>query len=349
MNSVTDAAIAALGEGQGADWRLQPETHAHLLGPAAGPLERILLQPSLGAIMASFNAADAKASAAQSHYKRLAKTSAVASFLAVVIASALLLPRATVVPPVSLTLATFVQFALLAVSFMCSLWTGFARPFETWMRQRAQAETKRIELFDTVLAASEMAQPGELPLLPLQLEYVRRFQLDVQRAYYKRRGRQHLWVARRGVVLRALALLIIAIAVIPVLANLRGSGWIPQSLAPVFNRLPEPAELAQRVFLSLGLIGGALQGLLAAYALLGQDERNAARYADTSQNLEALAHGPLSEARAAAAAGTRGPVLTFVALLHQQISSEHREWVALRTIAPDLSLDRLKAMSLPRL
>jgi len=349
MMSTSQAAIAAIGGGQSRDWQLHPETHAAALPPAAGALSRVLLEPNLRVIMQAFNQADTAAGAAQKRYKRLAKTSAITSFLAVAIASLLLLPRAAIMPPGLLTAASFTQFGLLAVSFIASIWIGVAKPYDIWMRERAKAETKRIELFDTVVAASESPRVAELPLLPLQLEYVRRYQLDVQRAYYAGRGRQHRWAALQGSIWRVASLAIIGAALAPVVASARNADWLPAGLATWFALLPPPIELSQRLFLSLGLIGGALQGLLAAYALLGQHERNAARYLDTSRNLEDLAGRPLEEARAAAAEGRQGPVLAFVALLHQQISSEHREWMALRAIAPDLSLDKLKTMSLPRL
>ena len=39
-------------------------------------------------------------------------------------------------------------------------------------------------------------------------------------------------------------------------------------------------------------------------------------------------------------------LLAFVALVQNQISSEHREWIPLRKVAPDLALDRLKSLRL---
>jgi hypothetical protein len=62
-----------------------------------------------------------------------------------------------------------------------------------------------------------------------------------------------------------------------------------------------------------------------------------------------LAGQPLAEARQRAAAGDRARVLAFVALAQQEISSEHHEWVTLRKVAPDLSLDCLVSVRLPRL
>jgi hypothetical protein len=48
------------------------------------------------------------------------------------------------------------------------------------------------------------------------------------------------------------------------------------------------------------------------------------------------------------AKSAREKVLAFAALVQSQISSEHREWIALRKIAPDLGLDRLMSLRLPR-
>jgi hypothetical protein len=128
-----------------------------------------------------------------------------------------------------------------------------------------------------------------------------------------------------------------------------GTGW-----QEWLERLGLPSwiqdfDVQQRFFLALSTSGAALQGLLAALALINQDDRNAARYEATHRNLDALADRPLDEARAAAAAGDANDMQAFVALVQEQISSEHREWVDLRAIAPSLSLRRLKELSLPGL
>lgn len=221
------------------------------------------------------------------------------------------------------------------------------------MQRRATAETTRIGLFDRVLAAKEDSREGELPLLPLQLEYFRRYQLDVQRAYYRERGRQHGKAARRAWLLRLLALGLVILALFPIVWSLQGKDWLPSSIAELLSELPASTEAAQRLFLGFGLVAAGLQGLLAALALMSLDERNAARYLATSDNLETLADKPLDEARAAAATvgadreGARATVLSFVALVQEQISVEHREWVVLRKVAGDLSLDQLASLRRP--
>jgi hypothetical protein len=343
-------AINAIGTQAPEDWHLRPETHEKALPKSAGPLKRILLRDDLEQIIEIYNEADTRAQKAQGRYKGPARFAGFTSFAAIVIASSLLLPAVNGIPKLAINGVVALQGMLIVASFSCSLLLIYTKPFAEWMRARAQAEHARIKLFNRVFEETEeKPEPGELPLLPLQLEYFRRYQLDVQRLYYEKRGAQHARAVKIGGFLRMAALLLIACAVFPIIWQLQGRDWVPQILRQVFVHLPADTELSQRVFLCLGLIGSGLQGLLATLSLMSQDERNATRYRDTSRNLDDLAERPLQEARRAGAEGDRDRVLGFVALVNEQISSEHREWVALRAIVPDLSLDTLRNVSLPKL
>jgi len=349
MHEITRAAIEAVGPDQPSDWELRPENHiAALKDPvAAAPLVQLLQSPDLAPIVHQYVVANRQAVAAQASYKRGARLSAIGSLLAVVIASIMLLPRIGGINDEAVTIAAIAQFLLLALSFLASLWLAWRRPYDTWMRKRADAEIARIQLFRQVTTANGARQATGLPVLALQLEYFRRFHLDIQRLYYRERGEQHQRAVRRRLVWRSIALIFIFAAALPILWTLQGKDWIPAWVGQWFDHLPPKAEFAQRLFLCLGLIGGALQGFLAAYALMSYDERNSARYRETRENLDDLAARPLNEAREAAAAGDTSRVYAFYALVEEQVSSEHREWTAIRQLVPDLSLDRLRELRLP--
>ena len=349
MHEITRAAIAAVGPDQPSDWELRPANHiAALHDPvAAAPLLQRLKHPDLAPIVHQYVSANRMAVAAQASYKRCARLSAIGSFLAVVIASFMLLPRIGGLGDEAVTIAALAQFLLLVLSFLASLWLAWRRPYATWMRKRAEAEIARIHVFRHVTTADGSGQATGLPILPLQLEYFRRFHLDIQRLYYGQRGEQHQRAVRRRFVWRLIALFFIIAAALPILWTLQGKDWTPTFIGQWFGHLPPKGEFAQRLFLCLGLIGGALQGLLAAYALMSYDERNSARYRETKENLDDLAARPLSEAREAAAAGDKSRVYAFYALVEEQVSSEHREWTAIRQLVPDLSLDRLRELKLP--
>src|SRR5262245_24886666 len=190
MHEITRAAIEAVGPEQPSDWELRPENHiAALKDPvAAAPLVQLLKHPDLALIVQQYVSANRQAVAAQAAYKRCARLSAIGSFLAVVIASFMLLPRIGGMNDAAVTIAALAQFLLLVISFLASLWLAWRRPYHTWMRKRADAEIARIGLFRHVTTANSASQVMGLPVLPLQLEYFRRFHLDIQRLYYRQRG-----------------------------------------------------------------------------------------------------------------------------------------------------------------
>ena len=349
MHEITRAAIEAVGPDQPNDWELRPENHIAALNDpvAAASLVQRLRGPDLAPIVQQYVSANREAIAAQATYKRCARLSALGSLLAVIIASIMLLPRIGGISDEAVTIAAVAQFLLLVLSFLASLWLAWRRPHDTWMRKRADAELARIHLFRQVTTANGASQATGLPVLPLQLEYFRRFHLDIQRLYYGERGEQHRRAVRRRFVWRCIALILIIAAALPIVWTVQGKDWIPSWVGQWFGHLPPKGELAQRLFLCLGLIGGALQGFLAAYALMSYDDRNSARYGETKENLDDLAARPLDEAREAAAAGDASRVYGFYALVEEQVSSEHREWTAIRQLVPDLSLDRLRELRLP--
>ena len=356
MQSVTQQAMNLVGNDQPTDWELAPEKHAAALGAGAEPLKEILLKPDIGKIITDFRVADRAAGRAQKTYKRLARLAAWTGFAAALIGSVVLMFAYLHPPGIALTAAAAAQALLLLVSLGTSLLIGSRQPFEAWMLKRAEAENARIALFDRVMSEHAPTTLGAVPLLALQLEYFRRYLLDVERLYYSERGEQHAAAARAAWWWRLLAFALIALAAFPLIWAIQGASWLPSMVADLAAQLPEKTEEAQRIFLGLGVIAASLQGLLAAFAVMSLDERNAARYRTTADNLDALAGSPLEEARAAAATPTsegeearrgRDQVLGFVALVENQISSEHREWIALRKLAPDLALERLKSLRLP--
>jgi hypothetical protein len=349
VSKIIDDSIAAIGSEKPQDWHLHPEQHAAQLGPGADPLKQILTAPAIAAIVEQYTTANAAAIGAQAAYKTPAKLAAITSFLAIVIGSTAVLPSSGVLPPLVISAAGVLQFLFIAISLAASIIVGRRKSFQAWMELRAEAENARRELFNQVMdEKSPAGTPSRLPLLSLQLEYFRRYQLDVQRLYYARRGAQHAGAANRAWLWRVAALAIVIIASFPLLWSLQGNAWLPDWLGRLINGLPRATENGQRLFLGIGLIASALQGLLAANAVISLDERNAARYLATSANLETLAGEPLAEARRRAARSDREGVLAFVALVQQEISSEHHEWVSLRKVAPELSLDRLASLRLPR-
>lgn len=346
MLEMTKRAIDAIGDPAAADWELHPHTHAEKLNDDGAALRSILASPAIETIVETFNTADARAVAAQKRYKGLAKTAAIAGFMAVFVGCVLILPSEKLPGFNILQWAGVTQFCLLTVSIVCSMALAWLKPFVRWMQARGSAEQARANLFRSVLAATSPSAtaPGEVPFIALQLEYFRRYQLDVQREYYGKRGPQHRRAATAASRWRLFAFTLVILAAVPVLYSLQMIEWLPWSNDP---KLSELSQAWQRAFLGLGVMASALQGLLAAIGLMNLDERNAARYGSVSQNLEFLHDTYLDDARQRAINDDRSGVLKFTSLVQEQISSEHREWVELRMLT-DVTLDTLAAQELPQ-
>jgi hypothetical protein len=210
-----------------------------------------------------------------------------------------------------------------------------ARLFDLWMKQRAAAEIARINLFDRIVQLDEPSAPDELPLWPLKVEYFRRYQLDVQRRYYRGRGTEHAAAIWRNNRLMRLGVLVTAAAVaLGIFAGLHLAATLGMPIPQVISAWSEAiaGQELQRVLLALGVLSSSLYGLGTARSLMDLDERNASRYLVTAENLDFLAEAKLAAARQSAADDSAGPVLAFISDVQDLISSEHKEWLVLREI-----------------
>jgi len=187
--AVQQAAIAAIGKDDpGADWVLRPKEHAAALPPEAGALARVLQSEDVRTVMERYTDHNRQAVTAQDRYKARSRLAIRARLGAII-----LLPIAQLFTESQtvITIGTVLQYACLGVALLITAWINTAGLFSRWMEARSQAELARLALFDVVMEASQPAREGELPLLPLKLDYIRRYQLDVQTRYYKGRGEQH--------------------------------------------------------------------------------------------------------------------------------------------------------------
>lgn len=327
--------ISAIGKNTSDDWQLRPQAHAAALSPSASALKRVLSQDKIKEIMNNFNMADALAIASQKQYRFWGRAGIYAIAIAAIIGTALILRVDEKFGVEVKWAALTVEYGVLLLAFLIAQWLGIKRPFERWMQKRGTAEILRVQLFDEVTQAQEPLRENELPLLPLQLEYFRRYQLDVQRAYYNGRGKQHAQAAGSSKkwmlgssLLTVLWALIAGAAAIHLLAQ-QGIMNLPNWLQAM------QLEKFERWIMALGVVASSLYAASASRSLMDLDARNAARYQTTSENLEHITETLLEETRQAAKNGDRDKVLGFIRLVQNQISSEHREWVMLREVAPD--------------
>lgn len=340
MNDLSKQAEAAIGKDDPtSDWKLAPGAHAAALPPEAGALRRILQHSEVESIINTFEVADKEAVEAQGRYKRVARLRLYTGVAATIVGTTFILPLDEWIH-YFISIPAAVQYSCLAVSIVAALHLVRSQPFDVWMKARAKAEIARIALFDQVMEAVDSStQAGELPLLPLKLEYFRRYQLDVQLRYYEGRGKQHARAAGQNVRWQRASVALTGVA--GVIALLSATKFLVD-FAPLPSWVKDTSQIVQlhlpswinKAVLAIGIVSSTLFGASISRSLMDLDERNASRYLTTAANLKHLRETGLETARKDAAAGLVENVQGFVERIQDLISTEHREWMLLSDNLP---------------
>jgi hypothetical protein len=305
---IKDAA-AALGVGRIDDYNISPTKHADALETSAAGLSKILRGSQLRTAASQYEEKDLAATEAERAFRKVAKRANWAVFLSSCFGAALLIAP-SLVPDSKWLLVTLGCCGILSGA-LAAMWLFEIRQgnlLEAWMAERARAEAERLKYFELATQSVENSESAGIPLPLLQLEYFRRYQLDVQRAYYRKRRQDHKQTADKFLTLGAYAVGLGALAT--------GFGGI---LGGALN--PRWACLA-----ALATTASALSAFASTNEALGQDRRNEELYGKTKDALAELA-AKLDEVRAAVAKGDRVSLKQFVAAVHEQLFIEHKQWL----------------------
>ncbi|MHC4864799.1 MAG: hypothetical protein ACYTEX_11985 [Planctomycetota bacterium] len=318
----------AIGRDDPEDYRIQPTVFSKKLASSAPELSAVLGHSSLTETAKRYEEQDAKALTTQELFKRLSKCSTWAVFVATT-AAALLASLKAISPndPGLLLRSVFVLLGL------CSLVGGSLAAFilyrvnrerllQGWMSSRAAAESERLGYFNRLVRRVTERDAKHSRLLLLCLEFIRRYQLAVQQNYYRDRGASHRDSRRKTVVTGAIAAAILAVGA--------GGFGIWSSINPIV--LPLAA---------LGTIGAALTIVASRREELTQDERNAERYQRTYETLSSIRELH-SDVQQVVARGNSEVLVQYVNAIHEQLSLEHRQWLA-ETEAMDSTVKELNS------
>src|SRR5512132_49637 len=307
---MSDAA-GIIGHGSLSDYALSPVEHAEQLRASAPKLAALLTSSAPVELARQYSEADTEALVAERTFKRwviranwaVLATATVSAFL---MAVALLADRLGGLTQTILIVLALMGVAAGGIATMSLFRVKEGRLLEDWMTARARAETKRLSYFSYI--ANSSVQPLDLQLELLKLEYFRRYQLDLQLAYYKTRRLEHRNSAERTLGISAGSVLVAAIA--------SGAAGVLGALRSEWAALG-----------SLAVFGAALQAFAASRESINQDRRNAERYDNTAQALQGLRER-LDDVRLGIAAGSGSVLGEYVAAVHDQLSLEHRQWLS---------------------
>jgi hypothetical protein len=322
---------------------LQPDEYARVLPPRAAALARVLMDEKIVEAAKDYFRADVSAGDAQGRFKRLGWTAAYSGFLAAVLGGVVLYLGSDGSIETMRSNFGLVQSALLVMSLVCALWLFMRKPYRMWRIQRGEAEAKRLLVFALIMSGQTNAMEGEAPLLPLQLECFNRHLLHDQRNYFARRGLQQRLTMLAWRVVGAIALLLVLASIIPQLARLEAFGLLPEVLRKLIASLP----LDPQHYVLAGLIGGALQGLLAALTVMSPTERNVAKFREMRLLLDKYTAEKLDAVRAAATLGDREVVGAFATQVTGDLAAEGREWLVLQEVLSEMASKRLVQLHKP--
>jgi SMODS and SLOG-associating 2TM effector domain 1 len=309
MTIMLDAA-RIIGSGGPGDYGLSPVEHAAQLKDSAPQLAALLTRSAPVELARQYADADTEALAAERTFKRWVIRAnwavlATATVSALLMAAALLAGRLGGLTQTILIVLALIGVATGGFASMSLFRVKEGRLLEDWMTARARAETKRLSYFNYIVNSS--AGPLDIQLELLKLEYFRRYQLDLQLAYYKTRRSGHRNSAERTLDISAGSVLVAAIA--------SGAAGVLGALRSEWAALG-----------SLAVFGAALQAFAAARESLNQDRRNAERYDNTAQALLGLRER-LDDVRLGIAAGSTSVLGEYVSAVQDQLSLEHRQWL----------------------
>jgi len=308
--TIMSDAARIIGSDTPSDYRLSPLEHAEQLKTSAPKLAALLTRSAPVELAQQHADADTEALGAERTFKRWV-IRANWAVLATATVSALLMAVALLGGIFgSLTQTILIVLAVIGVTTggiasMSLFRVKEGRLLEDWMMARARAETKRLSYFRYIVNSSEGPLDPQLELL--KLEYFRRYQLDLQLAYYKTRRSGHRNSAERTLDISAVSVLVAAIA--------SGAAGVLGALRNEWAALG-----------SLAVFGAALQAFAAARESLNQDRRNAERYDNTAQALQGLRER-LDDVRSGIAAGSPSVLGEYVGAVQDQLSLEHRQWL----------------------
>ena len=298
-----EQAVRSIAENAPDDYKIAPLAHASQLRQRAPTLAKVLESARVKAAAESYQLADQEAVDAQARFKSVSSRARWAVVVAACFTGSLLAVGSlgTALGASQQSAATLLAFAGLISGVAAGVWLnqiGSGKLLEQWMTKRAEAESHRLRYFSRV---SEPSGDPETSLL--QLEYFRRFQLDVQRTYYRARGRGHKNASARAVTTASWSMGGVALA----------NGLVLQGV--------EWAGIA-----ALGVAAQAFSSLVTNREAANQDTRNSERYERTWQTLQKLTER-LDEVRQATALGNKDALPLFVESVHEQLSLEHRQWI----------------------
>ena len=294
---------------------------------------------------------------AQTWFKRLAYAAASLVFLSSVFGNYVLYAGRPTPGGAALSGVSALHLGLAVVGIAIAWFVSWRDFHGNWFRNRAQAEEKRLEHYEFVLASRVNVSVDHSAAL--RFEYVREFLLDGQhgqRAFFQDRKAKARGVLARLRLLRSIAYIAIAAIALPHVARGITAYW-PAGLANPWIQWSVTIAINQEQLCTfVGLVGTAAIALLAAFGSISLAARNAKKYAEMKTFLDDVhaEHVPwLRNAASRGDAQSHASIMEFWTDLRSILEREHKDWLdqsmqnarsvladLKRTVSPELGTDK---------
>jgi len=330
----TNAARAIGAYNPKKDWEFNLKENIEAIADKdkAAPLIRILTEDDqIKQIAKDYDKNDKTALEWQSGYERWGRIAIATTFLATVIGALYVFPFGqTLEQPgykVVLIIAEVIIFAIIMAS---RGWLGVKKHHKKYREARTMAEDGRFTLFDRLFAID----PDDKTLLPLKLEFYRRFLFMAQLDYYRNAQNKNLFRAKRAKIVRnagrAVYYLAILAALPAALFVLQKGGYINwmwlDNIRESWLFLPHFSQMADKYLLGIGIITSAVHTLTTEDTRLHMASRNAHSFELAARFLEAQRDKRLPQVRAAADNGDEAAVDAFIEETNNELKEEHQDW-----------------------
>lgn len=309
-----------IGEQEENDWILNPKSHAKSLPDEANDLKAILNSSRVKVLQKRYERHNLKAIESQKMYLGQSKRRIFSAAGGIIFGAYILYSQGgkSSIDSELTWLLSGIEMLLIAAATYYTFILKNSSSYEDWMDERAQAENIRIKYFSEVTKAHKS---GDAKLATLQLEYFRRYMLDVQMNYYDGRGKQHKQHAKKFMTISGGLMALAAV-----------TAAITTKLDPATG-IDTTETITLLVF--IGAVIAALNTMQSQLSMLGEDQRNARRYEAIYCQLLDLS-GELDTIREAVDKNDYLILNDFVDRTNEVISLENQEWQTRQKRKPKL-------------
>ncbi len=341
-SELIERTVLGIGQHDGSGYELIPNRHIAAL-PDEGfeRLKNILAQPHAAKLGEEYEISDKDALRFQAlHIFR--EHARILLFLAALILGALTLLPLDDIFIGAMKTVTVLQFLAILIAIGLTINKLLRQPYKAWHRSRAKAELARGNYFKEIVRSTvshaikdfNIGATSELPLALQKLEFIRRYHIELQYAYYHKRGNEHLENERARKIWIWVAWLMTLLASIPI--GIFGVqllhqyfGWFPE-IGELFSSLRkqwDPSSLwFNQTFLALGTIAVGLEASITNLSRIKQETLYAMKYHNTANELQHLYATRLKAVRWQAVEDREDEIAGWFKECNDLIVSEHRDW-----------------------